>query len=362
MNFASDNASGVAPAILDAIVAANAGSAAAYGADAHTQRAQAALSEAFERPVAAFLVSTGTAANALALAALTPPWSAIFCHEESHIHDDECGAPEFFTGGAKLVGIAGEGGKITPEALREAIGRFPRGLVKSVQPGALSLSQATEAGTIYSLDEIAALSAIAHEAGLAVHLDGARFANALVELGCSPAQMSWRAGVDALSFGATKNGAMGCEAVIFFDAERASNFPYQRKRAGQTSSKGRYLGAQMAAYLENGLWLTLARRANDAARRMADGLAGVEGIRLAWPRRVNEVFPITPRSLAAALKAEGVGFGEWSSRATAPSRTPRDGEAFLRLVCSFNTDGAEIDRFLAIVKAHCAGAARARAV
>jgi threonine aldolase len=356
MNFTSDNASGVAPAILDAIVAASAGSAAAYGADTFTLRAQAALSETFERPVAAFLVSTGTAANALALAALTPPWSAVFCHEEAHIHDDECGAPEFFTGGAKLVGVEGEGGKITPGALREALGRFPRGLVKSVQPGALSLSQATEAGTIYSLDEIATLSAIAHGAGLAVHMDGARFANALVALGCTPAQMSWRAGVDALSFGATKNGAMGCEAVLFFNPEQASNFLYQRKRGGHTLSKGRFLGAQMTAYLDNGLWLTLARRANDAADRLARGLAEIGRIRLAWPRRVNEVFPIAPRSLVAALQAEGVGFHEWGSRALAPSMALREGEAFLRLVCSFDTSEAEIDRFLAIVRAHCAGA------
>jgi threonine aldolase len=354
MNFTSDNAAGVAPAILDALVAASAGTAPAYGADALTLRAQAALDEVFERKVASFLVSTGTAANALALGALTPPWSAVFCHEEAHIHDDECGAPELFTGGAKLVGVPGEGGKITPDALRETLGRFPRGPAKSVQPGALSLSQATEAGTIYSLDEIAALSEIAHGAGLAVHMDGARFANALVELGCPPAQMSWRAGVDALSFGATKNGAMGCEAVIFFNADQAASLPFQRKRGGHTLSKGRFLGAQMAAYLDNGLWLTLARRANDAARRMARGLAGVEQVRLAWPRRVNEIFPIAPRSLAAALQAEGAQFHEWSSRAVGASAAPREGEAFLRLVCSFDTDEAEVDRFLAIVGAHCA--------
>ena len=258
MNFTSDNASGIAPAILEAIVAANAGTAAAYGADSYSRRAQDLLSEIFERPITAFLVSTGTAANALALGSLAAPWSAVFCHEEAHIHDDECGAPELFTGGAKLVGIPGEGGKITPDALGETLARFPRGLVKTVQPGALSLSQATEAGTIYSPEEISALSAIAGSVGMAVHMDGARFANALVELGTSPAEMSWRAGVDVLSFGATKNGAMGCEAVIFFEPERAANFAFQRKRGGQTLSKGRFLGAQMAAYLEDGLWLKLA--------------------------------------------------------------------------------------------------------
>jgi threonine aldolase len=353
MNFASDNGSGVAPAILEAIVAASAGTAPAYGADALTRRAEAALSEVFERPVAAFLVATGTAANALALGAVTTAWSAVFCHEEAHIHDDECGAPELFTGGAKLVGIAGEGGKITPEALRETLARFPRGLVKSVQPGALSLSQATEAGMIYSPDEIAALSGVARVAGLAVHMDGARFANALVELGCSPADLSWRAGVDVLSFGATKNGAMGCDAVIFFKPDEAADFAFQRKRGGHTLSKGRFLGAQMAAYLAGGLWLRLARRANEAAARLTAGLVGVPGIRLAWPRQANEIFPIVPRTLPKTLTAEGVGFYEWSSRAVAPGLVAREGEAFLRLVCSFETSDTEIDRFLALVKKHC---------
>jgi threonine aldolase len=359
MNFASDNGSGVAPAILEAIVAASTGTAPAYGADAFTRRAEAALSEIFERPVAAFLVATGTAANALALAAVTPPWSGIFCHEEAHIHDDECGAPELFTGGAKLVGIPGEGGKIAPEALRETLSRFPRGLVKSVQPGALSLSQATEAGTIYSPDEIAALSGIARGAGLAVHMDGARFANALVEFGCSPAQLSWRAGVDVLSFGATKNGAMGCDAVIFFKPDHAANFAFQRKRGGHTLSKGRFLGAQMAAYLADGLWLRLARRANAAAARLAAGFSDIPGIRLAWPRQANEIFPIVPRMLLETLTAEGAGFYEWTSRAVAPGVAAREDEAFLRLVCSFETSDAEIDRFLALARTHCLAAGTA---
>ena len=201
-------------------------------------RAEARLSEIFEREVAVFLVATGTAANALALAALARPWQAMFCHEEAHIIDDECGAPEFFTAGAKLVGIPGRNGKITPDALSETLARFPRGLVKTTQPGALSLSQATEAGTVYSLDEIAALAAIAHEAGVGVHMDGARFANALVALGATPAEMTWRAGVDVLSFGATKNGALACEAVMFFDRDKAAAMPYQRKRAGRRCRKG----------------------------------------------------------------------------------------------------------------------------
>ena len=224
MNFASDNGAGVAPQILDAIVASSRVDAPAYGADDYTVRAQELLSEAFETKVAAFLVATGTAANALALSALVNPWDAVFCHEEAHIHDDECGAPELFTAGAKLVGIAGEGGKITPEGLRETLERFPRGLVKSAQPGALSLSQATEAGTIYGVSEVSELSSIAHRNGISVHMDGARFANALIFARATPADMTWRAGVDILTLGATKNGALACEAVLFFDQAHASEF------------------------------------------------------------------------------------------------------------------------------------------
>ena len=224
MNFGSDNGAGVAPQILDAIVASSRVNAPAYGADDYTARAQALLSEIFETKVAAFLVSTGTAANALALSALANPWDAVFCHEEAHIHDDECGAPELFTAGAKLVGIAGEGGKITLDGLRETLERFPRGLVKSSQPGALSLSQATEAGTVYGVSEVSELSSIAHRNGISVHMDGARFANALISAKATPADMTWRAGVDILTLGATKNGALACEAVVFFDAGAGGEF------------------------------------------------------------------------------------------------------------------------------------------
>jgi threonine aldolase len=354
MNFASDNGAGAAPEILEAIVEASRGVAAAYGADEHTKAAEARLSEIFEREVAAFLVATGTGANALALGALAKPWSGVFCHEESHIHDDECGAPEFFTGGAKLVGIPGEGGKITPAALGETLARFPRGLVKSVQPGALSLSQGTEAGLIYSLDEIAALGKLAREHGVATHMDGARFANSLVALGCSPADMTWRAGVDVLSFGATKNGALACEAVIFFDRSKAETFAFQRKRGGHTLSKGRFLGAQMNAYLKDGLWLRLAERANRAADRLASGLEAIPGVRLAWPRQINEVFPIAPRAVVAPLTAAGARIYEWTSRAVSPSVAAKQDETFLRLVCSFETSDAEVDQLVSIVRAHSA--------
>jgi threonine aldolase len=351
MNFASDNGAGVAPEILDAIVASSRVNAPAYGADDYTARAQARLTDVFETNVASFLVATGTAANALALSALVKPWEAVFCHEEAHIHDDECGAPEFFAAGAKLVGIAGEGGKITPQGLQETMARFPRGLVKSSQPGALSLSQATEAGTVYSVSEVSELSSIARENGIGVHMDGARFANALVAAKATPADMTWRAGVDILTLGATKNGALACEAILFFDSAAAENFAFQRKRGGQTLSKGRFLGAQMEAYLADGLWLRLAERANNSARRLARGLTATPGVRLAWPTEANEVFVVAPKDLIERWRAAGARFHDWSTRSLAEERAPRIGETLVRLVTSFETASSEIDRLVGV----CAG-------
>jgi len=348
MNFASDNGAGVAPDILEAIAASSRINAPAYGADDYTRRAEGLLSEVFERKVAAFLVPTGTAANALALSALTKPWEAIFCHEEAHIHDDECGAPEFYSGGAKLVGIPGDGGKLTAAALVPTLARFPRGLVKSCQPGALSLSQATEAGTVYRLDEIAALCDVAHAAGVNVHMDGARFANALVSLHLRPAEMTWRAGVDALSFGATKNGALACEAVVFFDPARAADFEHRRKRAGHTLSKGRFLGAQMEAYLKGGLWLRLAERANAAAKRLSAALAKIPEVRIAWPTEANEVFAIVPDATVSRWRAAGANFHGWSTGAIAGDIAPRGGETLIRLVTSFETEPAEIDALIGL--------------
>jgi threonine aldolase len=350
MNFASDNGAGVAPQILDAIVASSRVNAPAYGADEYSGRAIAMLGDVFDAKVEAYLTPTGTGANALALSAMARPWEAIFCHEEAHVHDDECGAPEFFAGGVKLVGIPGLDGKITPDALEETLARYPRGLVKSAQPGVLSLSQVTEAGTIYSLDEIAALISIARGAGLAVHMDGARFANAIVAAKAAPADMTWRAGVDALSFGATKNGALACEAVVFFNPEMAKNFAYQRKRGGHTLSKGRFLGAQMEAYLKDRLWLDLARRANAAATRLVEGLSGARGVRRAWPTQANEVFVVAPTASAAAWRAAGAIFHDWPTRSLASELAPGPGETLLRLVTSFETSDAEIDALTAIAR------------
>lgn len=351
MNFASDNTSGASEAILKAMVAANTGEAAAYGKDPFSAKAARLLCETFERELSCYLLNTGTAANALALGAITPPYGAIFCHSHAHIMEDECGAPEMFTGGAKLIGIAGPAGKITVAGLKAALRSFPRGVEKQVQPAALSLSQVTESGTVYSCEELSLLASLAHDAGLAVHMDGARFANALVSVGCAPAGMSWKAGIDVLSFGATKNGALGCEAVIFFDPARAASMPYLRKRSGHTLSKGRFLGAQMAAYLENGHWLDLAAAANGQAQRLAQGLAKIPGVRLPWPCEANEVFAILPRRIDAALKAAGAVYYPWTFHPSAGEcAPPGEDEVFVRLVTSFATPSCSVDRFLGVAR------------
>ena len=350
LDFTSDNASGAHPAILQAIVAANTGPAAAYGADRWTLAAERALSDIFERDVAVFLAATGTAANALALAAVTDPWGAILCHEFAHIAADECGAPEFFSAGAKLVGLPGAAGKITPAALTDALAIMPRGAVKQVQPQALSLSQATECGTLYTPSEIAALAEIAHAAGMAVHMDGARFANSLVALGLTPAEMSWKAGVDVLSFGATKNGALACEAVIFFDKARAENFAYRRKRGGHTLSKGRLLGCQMEAYLEGGLWLQLAAEANARAAELETGLGQLPGVRLPWQREINEVFAILPKATHERMAAAGARYHPWTPRALEPSERPGADEVFVRLIPSFSTEPAAVAALVAAAR------------
>lgn len=350
MDFASDNAVGASPLVLDALLAANHGAVPAYGADPYSARARQMLNDVFEREVSCFFVATGTAANALALGAICPPWGAVFCHRHAHIANDECGAPEMLTGGAKLVGIDGALAKISPGAFREMLVDFPSGIVRQVQPAALSLSQATECGTLYSRDEIGTLAEIAHGHGIAVHMDGARFANALVALNCTPAEMSWKAGVDVLSFGATKNGTFACEAIIFFDPEKARTFAFQCKRAGHTLSKGRLLGAQMVAYLENDHWLDLARTANAHARDLADGLKDIARVRLAWEARANQIFAILPRTADEALKRAGARYYDWGSRGLDPLQSPKADEVFIRLVTSFATEGAAVKSFVSIVR------------
>ncbi|ACB96591.1 threonine aldolase family protein [Beijerinckia indica] len=351
MEFSSDNTAGASQPILEAIIAANDGHAAPYGADTLSLEAERRLAVVFEHELACFLVPTGTAANALALGALCPPWGAVFCHEDAHVIADECGAPEMFTAGGKLVGIEGVRAKITPEAFTAKLAAFPRGPVRQVQPAALSLSQVTEAGTLYRPAEISALSEIAHAAGLAVHMDGARFANALVALGCTPAEMTWKAGIDVLSFGATKNGAWACEAVLFFDPEKARDFIYRRKRGGHTVSKSRLLGAQMTAYLDQDHWLDLARIANARARRLAEGIARIPGLRLAWPCEANEVFVVLSEEVDKVLQKAGGHYYTWDKPGLMEGPPVGPTEVLARLVTSFATKDEAIDQFLAVAAA-----------
>jgi threonine aldolase len=345
VNFASDNTAPVAPAILDAIVAANAGYALGYGNDDWTAGVERRLSEIFEREVAAFLVPTGTAANALALAHVTPPWGVVFCHVDSHIATDECGAPEFFGAGLKLEGLPGGGAKIAPKTLQAALGGYGGHSPHQMVASTLSITQASEAGTIYRIEEVATLCEIAHGRALAVHMDGARFANALARLNARPAQMTWQSGIDALSFGATKGGAMAAEAVIIFNSERAGFFGERRKRAGQLLSKHRFLAAQFAAYLADDLWLKLARHANAMADLLAQKLGEI-GLPPVWPVEANLVFVALPRALDAKLKAAGASY---YVRPSGDLSLPVD-HVLARLVTSFVTQAEDIERFVNLCK------------
>lgn len=340
MNFRSDNVTGIAPEILAAIAAANSGDAPSYGADPITARVTRRFAEIFEREVAVFPLATGTAANALALAAVTPPWGAVYCHEDSHVQTDECGAPEFYAGGAKLIGLPGADAKLSPAAVE--VRMIEQGVVHHAQPAAISISQATEAGTLYSLAEIATLGALARRRGLALHMDGARFANAVAGLGCAPAEITWRAGVDVLSFGATKNGALAAEAVIFFDPVKAADFAYRRKRGGHLFSKMRFLSAQLDACLADDLWLRNARHANRVAARLADGLAQVAGARLRHPTQANEVFVELPEKAIRALAQAGFGFYRWGGESS----------LCLRLVAAFDSRLEDAEAFIALARRH----------
>ena len=347
MNFASDNAAGIAPEILAAISQANEGVALAYGGDAWTRRVEERLADIFEHELAVFLVSSGTAANALALAQLTEPWGAVLCHREAHIAADECGAPEFYGGGIKLVGLPGEAGKLAPATLQRALGASSWGGPHHVSPSVLSLSQATEGGTVYPPDEIRELAEIAHARGMSVHVDGARLGNALSRLNASPAQATWMAGVDVLSFGATKGGALAAETVIFFDPDRAANMAERRKRGGHLISKHRFLAAQVEAYLADDLWLKLARHANAMADRLAAGLAAAQLVPV-WPVQANEVFVALPMRLDQRLRAAGASYHPWTTDSL-PKDVALDGDATLvRLVTSFATSVEEVDRFVAL--------------
>jgi threonine aldolase len=343
MDFISDNNVGATPEILEALARANSGTQTSYGGDELTAKLREKMSEIFERDVAVFPVVSGTAANALALATLVPPHGAIVCHAEAHIAVDECGAPEFFTHGAKLAAITGAHGKLTPDCIAEELGRFQLGVVHHPQPAAISITQATERGTCYRLDEVVAIAALARRRGLKLHMDGARFANAIAHLGCSPADATWRAGVDALSFGATKNGALCAEAVVFFNPEDVRDFEYRRKKSGHLVSKMRFLSAQLLAGLEDERWLVSARRANALADRLGRALQAIAGVEIAHPVEANAVFAEVPNGMAERLHAAGARFYDW-----APAG---DGRTLIRLVCSFATSQDDIARFAQIAGA-----------
>ena len=327
---------------MAAMRAANVDSVASYGGDKLTEDLQALAGDIFEAEIAIFPVATGTAANALALSHLVAPYGAVYCHDDAHIATDECGAPEFFTGGAKIVGFASPDGKLRPASVAKAVALAKDMGVHHVKPGALSITQATEWGTVYDMAEVSALTLLAKEEGLPVHMDGARFANALVHLGCSPAEATWKRGIDVLSLGATKNGAMCAEAVIFFDRSAAQDFDRRRKRAGHLWSKLRFVSAQLLAYLSDDLWLQNARHANTAAATLARGLETVEGFSLLQPVQANEVFAALPERTVSALEKQGFGFYRWPF--AAPSGVA------IRLVTSYATPIAAVEEFTAAAR------------
>ncbi len=328
IDFRSDNSGCAAPELIEAINTANSGTALGYGGDALTQALQDRLAEVFETPLRVFPVPTGTAANAVALAASCTPFGAVYCSALAHINTSECNATSFFGGGTKLVAVDGPHGKGDAKALQESILGAGVGQTHKNQPCAVNLVQATDMGAIYQTDELAAVSAVAHTHGLRVHMDGARFANALVALGCTPAQASWRAGVDLLSLGVTKNGGLLTDAIVVFAPDTAANIEFHLRRAGLVWSKMRFASAQIMAYVEDNLWLRLARQANFAAARISAQIDGLRSLRLIAPVQANELFVDMPESALAGLERAGFLFH-------------RRGPAVARFVCRWDTTEAE---------------------
>lgn len=344
MIFGSDNMAPVHPDAIAAIAKANSGYTTSYGTEDAMKQVTAQIRDLFEAPDAAvYLVATGTAANALALSVLCAPYQAIFCHELAHVALDECGAPEFYTSGAKMVPLAGAEGMIPAAALRKAVDGFHLPDVHHVQPGCLSLTNVTETGSVYSTANIKALCDVAHGFGMGTYLDGARLANALAAAGCTPAEMTWKAGVDIVSFGGTKNGLMGVEAVILFDPKQAWEFELRRKRAGHLFSKHRFLAAQMQAYLADDLWLQLARQANAAGAALEQALTGIDGFKLDYRRDANLMFARWPE--AGHQRAKSAGAYYYDTPTSSDPATPG-----ARLVCNWNTSNADIEKFAALVR------------
>lgn len=348
MFFASDNWAGAHPAINERLSRESTRFAAAYGTSALDTAVEQRFNEIFEREVAVYFVATGTAANSLSLASLAKAGGVVFCHSEAHVIEDECGAPDFFSG-MRMVPVEGPGGKIVPENLIERIGRYPQDAVHHGRGAAVTMTQATETGTIYDLNEIEEIARIAQANNLPLHMDGARFANALVALDATPAEMTWKRGVDVLSFGGTKNGCWCAEAIVFFNPELAKDFPFLRKRTAQLFSKSRFIAAQFEAYLQDNLWLDLARHANAMADRLREGFASLDSARLAWPTSSNEVFAILPKASAKAAEAKGARFYDWLVPRDMPEAVGQH-EILIRMVTSFATTEEDVDQFLAICR------------
>ena len=344
MIFASDNWAGAHPKIAASLSAHSDGFASAYGSSDLDRAVTDRFSILFEREVAVFFVATGTAANSLSLAAFAKPGGVSFCHSEAHMVADECGAPEYLTGGARLCPVEGPLGRIDPTKLETAIGRYPAQFVHAGRPMAVSITQATEVGTVYSLDQIEGISAVAKRHQLPLHLDGARFANALVSLDATPADMTWRRGVDVVSFGGTKNGCWCAEAVVLFDLDRAREFAFIQKRAAQLFSKARFVSAQFLAYFDGGLWLDVARHSNTMARRLADRVRGSRSARLAWEPEANEVFVVIAKDVADRQRETGAVFYPWQAPGGFSGKIEAD-EAMYRFVTSFATTVEDIDKF-----------------
>ena len=329
IKFASDNVAGACPEVLDAVLKANDGDSTPYGNDQISADLQKKFSELFEKDVIVFPTASGTAANALALATMTPSYGNIYCHKLSHINTDECGAPEFYTGGGKLITLNGIDGKITAKELDESIGG--KGVVHHTQPASVSITQVCETGEVYQLDEIKQISEVAHKHNLHMHMDGARFANALTSLNCTPAEMTWKSGIDVLSFGATKNGCIAAEAIIFFKKDLVGNIAFLMKRAGHLLSKMRFVSAQLDAYISNDVWLKNAKHANEMGKKLSDGLAKHNSVEIAYPTEANEVFAKLPRDIIDRLNSEGYIINE----------DELDGKA-VRFVAAWNTQAVRI--------------------
>ena len=337
VKFASDNIAGACPEVLDAILKANDGDSTPYGNDQISTDLQKKFSDLFEKEVIVFPIASGTAANALALSTMTPSFGNIYCHKLSHINTDECGAPEFYTGGGKLVTLNGINGKILAEELDQAIGG--KGIVHHTQPSSVSITQVSETGEVYQLEEIKKISEVTHKHKLNMHMDGARFANALVSLNTTPAEMTWKSGIDVLSFGATKNGCIAAEAIIFFNKDLVGNIAFLMKRAGHLLSKMRFVSAQLDAYISNDVWLRNARHANKMGKKLSDGLNNHSDINLAYPTEANEVFAKFPRNMIEHLNSEGYKMNE----------DELDGKS-TRLVTAWNTQDSDVDQLLKILK------------